>query len=80
MDEMIAADLTLYTNPLNSALADIGIQKKEETEEKREEHTDVVAADLTQYDSPLAHLEKGFNKKRDEEVSYLYCIQYIYFQ
>ncbi|CAD5111074.1 DgyrCDS422 [Dimorphilus gyrociliatus] len=67
MDEMIAADLTLYTNPLNSALADIGIKKPDKNDEKENEKTDIVAADLTQYDSPLADIEKGFKRNDKQE-------------
>ena len=66
-DEFIAADLTLYSNPLNTALTQNAPppQKKEEKAGekkdeggKEDEEDCVVAADLVKYDSPMAELDR----------------------
>ena len=77
--EFIAADLTLYSNPLNKALsaATAGTPSKpqaqaatakpqNEKEAAKPEKDDMVAADLTKYDSPLSELDRKHEELKDK--------------
>ena len=79
-DYMIAADLTLYCNPLNNALhitgrsgqpppRHHGPQKapRKDGEEEEEEEEDTIAADMTKYDSPMSILDKRRNENKEEK-------------
>lgn len=73
---MIAADLTLYSNPLSTALASSAAAVDEATNHKpghgvdnkdgdgKEE--DTIAADLTKYDSPMASLDIAHKAKEGQ--------------
>ena len=76
---MIAADLTLYSNPLNSALH-VKDKKggksgsKEVTTSSQKDSTtsstsDTIAADMTKYDSPMADYDKRRRDKADREAA-----------
>ena len=70
--EFIAADLTLYSNPLNNALHIAGARgashnAKKQPPRQKEEGEDEIAADMTKYDSPMADLDKRRNDKVDAQ-------------
>ena len=84
-DILIAADLTLYANPLNAALQSASssieetvtqqTEKAEEEEEKeKEKEKEPIAADLTKYESPLEELEKAHIIK---ELNHENMFQYV---
>ncbi|CAH1773417.1 unnamed protein product [Owenia fusiformis] len=60
---MVAADLTLYTNPINSILGAGKSSTKKKNDHKNEEK-DMIAADLTKYDSPLAAMDKSHTDRQ----------------
>ena len=70
---MIAADLTLYSNPLNRALGRLAESPKskrksiQEKPEKAEEERETIAADLTKYDSPMSELDHMHAAKQEEQ-------------
>ena len=67
---MIAADLTLYSNPLNQALnleirpqpKTAPAQSKDDKDENKDE--DMIASDMTKYDSPMDDLDKIHDDKQ----------------
>ena len=76
-DEFIAADLTLYSNPLNKALNMVQAppaakkeeeNKKEGEKEKKEDvEEDIVAADLTKYDSPMSQMDRKHHEAQKKK-------------
>ena len=54
---MIAADLTLYSNPLNRLLSGSAKTENQDGDESKKEHVS-IAADMKQYTNPLAELDR----------------------
>ena len=78
-DYFIAADLTLYSNPLNKAL-DTKIKSKTNAKgtgsknsdaagkgSSAQEEQETIAADMTKYDSPMADLDKRHTEKQKKQ-------------
>ena len=66
---MVAADLTLYSNPLNRALNLAGrLQHNVQAKQgQRLDEKETIAADMTKYDSPMADLDKRRDDKQRKE-------------
>lgn len=73
---MVAADFTLYTNPVTRALhCTANLQKHQQSsgdkkqEEEQDEGEDMIASDMTKYDNPLTKLEmETFEKDLQNET------------